>query len=796
MPKKKRKPVKTGRAVSARGRKYSSAGKKKSSSIDKKRKSSVLKIISILFLVICLAGLGTLGGLIYGYATKTTLLDLNDLKIRAATTYIYDDAGNEILQFTGSQNMNREQVLYKDIPRDLGDAFVSIEDERFFDHFGVDVPGILRALWLKLLNPNSRMQGASTITQQTVRTITQEYDVNLNRKIQEWVRSIQLEKKLEKWQILELYMNVIYLGNNIYGVQAASKQYFGKPVSDLSLAECALLAGIANNPADMNPFTEEGRENAIKRQRVILAKMLELGPITQEEYDQARAEEIIFAKKGDFTYEIPIQSYFVDQVVEDVISALIKKGYSEDYAETMIYNHGLKIFTTQSTAVQNALTEVFTDDSYFYKDNEQAAAAGEIPQAAMVVIDPENGQIKGIYGGSGEKTASRIFNRATHSERQPGSSIKPIAVYGPALDQRLITAATVIDDIAMYLNTDPKLKDERYPLNFDLKYGGLITIRDAIMKSINVIAARVWTEYIGPEKALGYLAKSGIDRTKEQYVSVAMGGLEKGVSPLQMAAAYVPFANKGLYFKPITYTKVLTSDGELLLENEQPYEKVYSETTAFIMTDMLKGVTTAGGTAPNCIVGDGKSIPTAGKTGTTSDNIDKWFVGFTPYYVGAAWYGYDNNHEKIELSSGDERAKASQIWTAVMNKIHEGLGEADFDIPSGLVERNICIYSGKIATDLCKLDPRGSAVRTEYFISGTEPSFSDQCTSHVKVRVCTACKDAWGRYLLAGSDCPASTIAEKILVSRLIPYYPKFPNEPYPQDWSYEAPVSEYCTVH
>ncbi|MDD4188779.1 MAG: penicillin-binding transpeptidase domain-containing protein, partial [Eubacteriales bacterium] len=287
-----------------------------------------------------------------------------------------------------------------------------------------------------------------------------------------------------------------------------------------------------------------------------------------------------------------------------------------------------------------------------------------------------------------------------------------------------------------------------------------------------------------------------IDRTKEQYVSVAMGGLEKGVSPLQMAAAYVPFANKGLYFKPITYTKVLTSDGELLLENEQPYEKVYSETTAFIMTDMLKGVTTAGGTAPNCVVGDGKSIPTAGKTGTTSDNIDKWFVGFTPYYVGAAWYGYDNNHEKIELSSGDERAKASQIWTAVMNKIHEGLGEADFDIPSGLVERNICIYSGKIATDLCKLDPRGSAVRTEYFISGTEPSFSDQCTSHVKVRVCTACKDAWGRYLLAGSDCPASTIAEKILVSRLIPYYPKFPNEPYPQDWSYEAPVSEYCTVH
>ena len=263
-----------------------------------------------------------------------------------------------------------------------------------------------------------------------------------------------------------------------------------------------------------------------------------------------------------------------------------------------------------------------------------------------------------------------------------------------------------------------------------------------------------------------------------------------------MAAAYVPFANKGLYFKPLTYTKVLTSEGDLLLENNQGHTTVYDEETAFIMTDMMKGVTRAGGTAPDNIIGDGKSIPTAGKTGTTSENIDKWFVGYTPYYVAAAWYGYDNKTVQIALETGEERSKVNQIWTAVMNKIHQDLPAKDFVMPSGVVKRDICIYSGKIAGELCSRDPRGSAVKTEYFISGTEPGYGELCTNHVKVKVCSASKDVWGRQLLAGQYCPAASVSEKILIKRTVPYYPTVANEILPLDWKFEVSTSDYCTVH
>ena len=767
---------------------------------DKKRKKGRLKkAFTAIFLVIavaCLAAGGMLAGVLYGYYKKTPPLNLEDIQIKVATTYIYDDEGNEIVQLTGNELIKREQVLYKDIPEYMGKAFIAIEDERFESHFGVDILGIIRAVWLKITHPSRPMHGASTITMQAVRTITQQYDDSLDRKIQEWVRAIQLEKKLDKWQVLELYMNVIYLGNNIYGVQAASKQYYGKPVSELSLAQCALLAGVVNEPAYYDPFTESGRENCKRRQKVVLGKMLELGSISREEYDQAIAEELVFAKKGNYNVVIPVQSYFIDQAVEDVLDGLIEKGYTPSYAETMIYNHGLKIYTTQSTKIQNALTEVFTDDSYFYKDNAAAIAAGEHPQAAMVVIDPSTGHIKGIYGGYGKKTASRILNRASQLKRQPGSSIKPLAVYGPSIDLRLITAATVVDDVAAYMDTDPKTKDKPYPTNFDRTYGGLTTIRNAIRDSVNVVAAKVWMNTLGPDKSLNYLARVGIDWQNERYVSIALGGPKDGVSPLQMASAYVPFANRGLYFKPLTYTKVLTSEGDLLLENDSGHRTVYAEETAFIMTDMMKGVTKPGGTAPANIIGDGKSIPTAGKTGTTSENIDKWFVGFTPYYVAATWYGYDNRTSQIAIAAGEERTKANQIWTAVMNKIHEGLPAKDFAVPSGIVKRDICIYSGKIASDLCARDPRGSAVRSEYFISGTEPGYGQICSTHVKVKVCSAAKDALGRQLLANPYCPAATVTEKILIRRTTPYYPTMPSELFPLDWKYEVSTNENCSVH
>jgi penicillin-binding protein 1A len=765
----------------------------------KRRKlfAATIKVLIIAGIIVGLASVGIFGGIMYGYATNTRPLDLSDLEVRIQTTRIYDSENNEIATLIGSESMDREQVLYKDIPQYLKDAFVAIEDERFHDHFGVDIIGLMRAVWLKLRNPSSRMQGASTITQQVVKNLTGEDDEDVKRKFKEWWRAIYLERKLDKWQILEIYMNIIYMGHSYYGVQSAAKNYFGKNVWELSLAECALLAGITNEPATYDPFNiynKNGREAAIGRQRVILKKMLELGYIDSREYEQALKEKLVFMDKKS-SRQLPVYSYFVDQVIEDVINDLVKiKGYSREYATNMLYNYGLKIYTTMSAKVQDALTEIFTDESYFYSENEIAKEHGETPQASAVVIDPWTGHVKGIYGGAGEKKANRIYNRATQAARQPGSSIKPIVVYAPAIDLRLIAPATVVDDIPVYL--DDQNKDVRYPTNFENTYGGLTTIRSAIKRSVNVVAARVWKETLGPDQSLDYLKKVGIDRTDERYVSVAMGGLNKGVSTLEMAAAYVPFVNKGIYHEPITYTKVLKSDGTVLLENKAEYRTVYDEATAWIMTDMMKEVTRPGGTASSCVIGNGKDIPTAGKTGTTSDNVDKWFVGFTPYYVTAVWYGYDNNKTQIEIAYGEERTKATQIWTGIMNKIHEGLEPRDFEKPEGIVERDICIYSGKIATDLCKKDPRGSAVRTEYFIRGTEPAYSDICDVHVQAKVCTASTDKWGRFLLANPDCPPETTENRVLIRRSNPHVPRFPNEPYPLDWKFEINDGEYCTKH
>ncbi len=765
----------------------------------KKRSGIIFSAARLLIIALVIAGLaaaGIFGGIMYGYATNTEPLNLSDLEVRVETSYIYDEMGNEIASLTGIENKNREQVLYKDIPRHLRDAFVAIEDERFYDHFGIDVSGILRAVWRKALNPSMQMQGASTITQQVVKNLTGDDERSYDRKIQEWWRAIQLERKLDKWQILEIYMNVIYMGNSFYGVQAASKNYFGKNVSELSLAECALLAGITNEPLTYNPFAEEGRTNVLKRKDTILAKMLELKQIDSREYEQAKKEQIVFAQK-DTEYTLPVHSYFVDQVIEDVIRDLMrKKGFSRDYAITKLYNYGLKIYTTQNSEIQNVLTDIFTDDTYFYDKNDNAIKEGEHPQASSVVVDPWNGHVKGIYGGYGKKNANRIYNRATQLERQPGSSIKPIAVYGPALDLRLITPATVIDDIPVYMYNDPRKKNQRYPLNFDHTYSGLTTVRNGLKRSVNVVAAKIWKEILGPDNSLEYLAKLGIERPDERYVSIAMGGLNKGVSPLQMAAAYVPFANKGIYNEPIFYTRILNSDGTVLLENKSEYRTVYDEAAAWLMTDMLKEVTRPGGTAPGCIIGNGQDIPTAGKTGTTSDNIDKWFVGFTPYYVTAVWYGYDNNKNPIQIAYGEERGKAKQIWTAIMNSIHSGLKSKDFKEPSNIVKRRICIYSGKIATDLCENDPRGSTVRNEYFIEGTQPDYGDICDVHVKAKICTSCKDIWGRYLLAGEDCPPGTVQEVVFIRRKEPYVPRFPDEPFPLDWKFELPEGEYCHKH
>ena len=383
------------------------------------------------------------------------------------------------------------------------------------------------------------------------------------------------------------------------------------------MAQCALLAGITKNPAKYNPFTEKGREYAKERQEVILGKMLELGKITKEQYDQAIKEDLKYAPKSKSQKVSSVQSYFVDQVIVDVRKALMEEmNISATMANYMIYGGGLEIYTTMDPKIQADMDSVFMDETYFPLVNETARRQLEHPQGAMAIIDVQNGHVKALYGGYGKKEASNTLNRASSSlmKRQPGSTVKPIVAYGPAIDMKLITAATVIDDKAVYMLTG-KDSERVYPTNYNNRYDGLTTVRNAIKNSVNVVAAVVWRDFLGADNSIEYLKKSGIDREKEKYISLVLGGWEQGINPLQLAASYVPFAHEGLYYEPTTFTMVKDSNGKVLLDRTNvKVNIVYSEQTAFIMTDLLQEVT-RGRTSPYPY------------SGTAASNINEEVIG-------------------------------------------------------------------------------------------------------------------------------------------------------------------------
>lgn len=766
---------------------------KKNVSMFKRFVFTVLKILTVFFIIFTLSASAIVGGIIYGYIKSASLITDDQLQLKKFSSTIYDSNGHEIANLKGEEN--RVWADDKNIPKYLKDAFVSIEDQRFYTHSGVDIRRITSAV-LSL----GQEHGGSTITQQLVRNLTNDKERTFQRKVQEQWRAIQLEKRLEKWQILELYLNVIYLGEDCYGVESAAKRYFNKDVNQLDLAECASLAGITNLPARYTPDTEKGKKNNVERQQIILSQMRKQGYITEEEYEKAKNEKLNFVEGPRATQHAPSkQSYFVDQVVLDVKKDLMAKGMSEQLALKTIYNNGLKIYTTMDSNVQKAMDEVFMDPKFFPGKGPN----GEKPQAAMVVIDPKNGEVKAMYGGNGEKQGNTL-NRATQMHRSAGSSFKPIADYAPALDQRQITASSVIDDVPVYmLGADKKRYPEDYPRTVNGQYGrfyeGLTTIREAITKSINVVAAKVWMD-LGPDMSFKYLQKSGIDTKGEnKNLSISLGGLTNGVSPLQMAAAYVPFSHKGIYYKPITYLRVEDSEGNVILDKKndddvkQTNNIVYQEETAYIMTSMMRDVMTVGTAYPDGIIKNSRQqvIPTAGKTGTTNDDKDRWFLGYSPYYVGAVWFGYD----KPAPVQGVSYNPSLKIWSAVMTKIHSSLESVDFQMPSGIVRKSVCIYSGKTPSSLCSQDPRGDSIRDEYFIKGTEPKDDDLCDVHVSTKVCKESKDSWGRNLLATQYCPATTTFDRVFVSRKTPFVPVKSDDPYPLDWQYELP-KENCNVH
>lgn len=742
----------------------------------------VLKILTVFFITMSITvGSILLGGLL-GILKSTEAISPDTLILKGFTSGIYDCNGNFVMSLKGEKN--REMVDMDQIPKHLKDAFVAIEDKRFYKHNGVDIRRILGAV-ISYMKPGGGSYGGSTITQQVVKNVTGDNERSIKRKIQEQWRAIKLEKKLTKDEILEVYMNLIYMGENCYGVQAASKIYFGKPVSELTLAQSACLAGITNLPSRYDPFTENGKENNLKRQKIILKEMLDLDFITHEEYEKAKVEDVGFVEKNHGIFNKEVQPYFVDQVILDLKKDLMNKGYSEEIAIKTIYNNGLKIYTTIDMNVQKSLDKVFENESNF---SVVSSKKGK-PQAAMIVLDATNGQIRGLTGGIGKKEGIP-FNRASSNlmKRQPGSTFKPIAVYGPAIGEGIITPATVIDDAPVYMMG---LAKGLYPRNYDKTYGGLTTIRDGVRRSINVVAARVWKEHLGPQKSIDYLSKVNIDRSNEKYISLAMGGLNEGVNPLQMASAYIPFSSGGDYYEPITYTKVCDKEDKILIQKTSNKRNVYTPQAAYVITNVLQEVPKRGTAYPNGLIKKGK-IQSAGKTGTTSDNKDKWYVGYTPYYVAASWYGYD----KGSTLAGAEYGRALKIWNMVMEDIHKDLPNKSFDKPkSGIVEVEVCKCSGQRPTDLCRKDPRGNMVVKEIFVEGTEPGREDYCDVHVSRKICKSGKDMQGKNYLANDFCPKDSTGTAVFIQRKVPYVPKSAGDPYPKDRIYEAPTIK-CKIH
>ena len=705
----------------------------------------ILFTMLIIFVITGAICLGVFAGYVNKYLAPDTDMKLDSLQLNYTSTVCYiDSEGNEVELERLFGEQNRVWADFADIPRAMKDAFIAIEDERFETHHGVDWRRTVGAFVEIALGKD--FYGGSTITQQLIKNLTGEKEVTIQRKVQEILRALKLEKNYSKDQILEMYLNTINMSQGCYGVRAAAQTYFGKDISELSIAECASLAGITNRPTYFDPFINP--ENNEKRYRDILWKMHELGMITDKEYEAAKEEKLDFKKAQKIEQADSKQSYFVDQVISDVIRDLRENfGYSSQVASRMVYSGGLKIIATIDLEVQAVLDEVYNDDSNFPK------LKGVIqPESAMTVMTAQ-GDVVGMVGGRGEKVINRGLNRATQSKRQPGSSIKPVTAYAPAMEYGLMTPYSIVDDAPVM-----ERNGKAYPKNYYSGFRGLMTVKEAIRNSSNAPAMRA-LQLAGVDRAWAFgKANLGLDlkdRDKD-LAPLSLGGLTYGLSSLELTAAYVPFANQGVYVKPRTYTKVYDANGDILYDNKKVVEIVMSEKTVYYMNDCLTNVMKNGTGTPARL----KNMPCAGKTGTTDDDNDRWFVGYTPYYVSAVWFGFDIPKELSELSVNP----GSIVWKTVMERLHEGKDVIDFTQPTDFVQAQYCMDSGMRPSENCKLDPRGSRVATGNFAPEDVPNGT--CTMHVAVTVCAESG------MLANEYCPEGSLVRSAVFNYLRPYDP------------------------
>ncbi len=684
----------------------------------------------ILLSIMILIGLGSVIGILAFVATD--LPAWNEQQLTGAdATLLYDDQGQVFSRLHAEED--RTAITLDKVPDDMIKAFIATEDQDFYDHHGVNFKGIARAVLSNIQSRDLTGQGASTITQQLARNAFLNFDKTWQRKVKEILLAFKLESVYSKDEIMGLYLNKIYFGSGAYGVQAASNTYFGKDANDLNLSESALLAGLVQSPSAYDPF--QNFDAAKNRQKIVLNNMANCGYISYTEADEAYAAQIhlIKGQTGMGRY-----GYFVDAVVDEALEKLSKlEGYED--ADNAVYRSGLKIYTSMDAGLQEHGEEYFKNPSNFPSETRD----GQKIQVGMAIIDHSNGEVKAIMGGR-EYKQQRGFNRATNAYRQPGSAIKPLTVYSAALEKGLMPF-TVLDDSPISFKMGNGIWS---PKNYDNSYRGLIPMRTAVQWSVNTYAVQL-LDKIGIRsgfqsgKSLGLPLIDSPGKNDLSLAPLSLGGLTKGTTPVQMAAAYGGIGNGGIYIKGHFITKIVDHKGTTVYQYKPKYTRAMSRETAWLMTNMLQTVVNSG-TGTNAKV---PGIPTAGKTGTSEENRDCWFCGFTPSYSGAVWMGYDARYTMHNQYGGGYPAR---LLKSMLQKAHTKKKTVAWSTPSNIVQIRICSKSGKLPSASCPEDH----IISEYCVKQYAPK--DMCNLHQTVVIC---KES-GK--LAGKYCPETQVISKV----------------------------------